>query len=71
MAPIEVPLEDLEANHPPETNRQAIQFHNRHRFECNNCFCSCTDYDDCGFSSMMVLFAILATIILIFRLSKA
>ncbi|KAK5659919.1 hypothetical protein OQA88_13383 [Cercophora sp. LCS_1] len=84
MAPIETPFEvlevaDLKANRPPEANRQTIRlYHNQdrnslQRFECHNCGCTCTTgcFDVCiSWLGVVVLFAIMAAIILLFWLSK-
>jgi len=83
MASIEIPLEDLEASHQPSANRPAIRFHynrnSRQIFEYSCGGCTCAFFlpnvcDGCSISwgGKVVLFAVLATISLIFWfLSKA
>jgi len=81
MAPIEIPLEDLEAGHQPLVDGPVIRFHHsgnsRRIVECDNgCSCNiCTGAfflpnvcDGCSINwgGTVVLFAIMVTITLIF-----
>ncbi|KAK3364086.1 hypothetical protein B0T25DRAFT_563082 [Lasiosphaeria hispida] len=82
MAPLEIPLEDLEAGHQ-SANTQAIQFqynqNSRRVAECNGCSGCCTGtvfipnlWDGCSISwrGTAILFAMMVFITLIFWFSK-